>query len=55
MDKQGSEPYQSAEMAKMICMQYGIQLPEDFVKVPAYKQMALFDFVGREEATDNHA
>lgn len=41
MDKQGSAPYKSAEMAQMICMQYGIQLPSDFVKVPDYEQLTL--------------
>lgn len=48
MDQQGSEPYKSAEMARLICLQYGIQLPEDFVKRPEYKQMDLSDFVSRE-------
>lgn len=42
MDKQGSAPYKSAEMAKLICEQYGIRLPVDFVKVPEYKQLSLF-------------
>ena len=42
MDKQGSAPYKSAEMAKLICEQYGIQLPADFVKLPEYKQLSLF-------------
>jgi len=41
MDKQGSAPYKSAEMAQLICIQYGIQLPEDFVKIPEYEQMHL--------------
>lgn len=41
MDKQGSEPYKSAEMAQMICEQYGVKLPADFVKVPECKQMEL--------------
>ena len=41
MDKQGSLPYKSAEMAQMVCNQYGIQLPEDFVKIPEYQQMEL--------------
>lgn len=44
MDNQGSEPYKSAEMAQLICTQYGIRLPDDFVKVPEYKQLELFDF-----------
>ena len=41
MDKQGSVPYRVAEMAQKICEQYGIQLPEDFVKEPNYEQMEL--------------
>ena len=41
MDKQGSAPYKSAEVAAMICEQYGIRLPDDFVKVPEYEQMQL--------------
>ena len=28
---------------KMVSEQFGIQLPDDFVKVPAYEQMNLFD------------
>ena len=41
MDKQGSMPYKATEMAQMICEQYGIKLPNDFVKVPEYEQMSL--------------
>lgn len=41
MDKQGSIPYKSAEMAKMICEQYGIRLPDDFIKIPEYEQLQL--------------
>lgn len=43
MDRQGSEPYKSVEMAQMICEQYGIQLPNDFVKRPEFQQMNLWD------------
>lgn len=46
MDKQGSAPYKSVEMAQMVCEQYGIQLPADFVKVPGYEQLALSQFMG---------
>lgn len=49
MDRQGSEPYKSAEMAQMLCEQYGIQLPEDFVKVPGYEQMVLWDYADRQK------
>lgn len=41
MDKQGSSPYKACEMAQMICSQYGIQLPDDFVRVPEYEQLSL--------------
>lgn len=42
MDKQGIPPYKSAEMVKMVCEQYGICLPADFVKIPEYEQMTMF-------------
>lgn len=45
MDKQGIAPYKSAEMVKMVCEQYGIQLPADFVKVPKYEQMSIVKFL----------
>lgn len=41
MDKQGSVPYKACEMAQMVCSQYGIQLPSDFVKIPEYEQLSL--------------
>ena len=41
MDKQGIAPYKSAEMVKLVCEQYGIRLPDDFVKVPEYEQMSM--------------
>lgn len=41
MDKQGSSPYKACEMAQMICSQYGIQLPDDFVRIPEYEQLSL--------------
>ena len=43
MDKQGSEPYKVCEAFKMVSEQFGIRLPDDFVKVPEYKQTSLFD------------
>lgn len=45
MDKQGSAPYKAVEMAKEICEQYGIRLPEDLVKRPEYEQMNLSEFL----------
>ena len=42
MDKQGIAPYKSAEMVKIVCEQYGICLPADFVKIPEYEQMTMF-------------
>ena len=41
MKNQGSAPYKIAEIFKMQCEQFGIQLPEDFVKIPEYEQMQL--------------
>lgn len=41
MTKQGSAPYKIAEAFKRECEQFGISLPEDFVKVPEYEQMRL--------------
>jgi hypothetical protein len=40
MEKQNTEPYKIAEAFKMVSEQFGIRLPDDFVKVPDYKQMA---------------
>ena len=41
MDKQGSAPYKAVEVAKKICEQYGIQLPDDLVRIPNYEQLRL--------------
>lgn len=41
MYKQGSAPYKIAEAFKMVSEQFGIHLPEDFVRVPEYEQMKL--------------
>ena len=41
MTKQGSAPYKIAEAFKRECEQFGILLPDDFVKVPEYEQMKL--------------
>ncbi len=45
MTKQKSEPYKIAEAFKMKCEQFGIKLPDDFVKVPEYTQMSLMDIM----------
>lgn len=45
MDKQGSAPYESMYVTRMLCEQYGIQLPESIVKVPEYEQLALSQFM----------
>ena len=49
MTKQGSEPYRIAEVFKMQCEQFGINMPDWFVKVPEYKQMDIFDVGGDKE------
>lgn len=51
MDKQGIAPYKSAEMVKMVCEQYGIQLPSDFIKIPEYEQGSLWDTPRKERDT----
>lgn len=45
MDKQESAPYESMDVTRMLCEQYGIQLPESIVKVPEYEQMSLDNFM----------
>lgn len=45
MDKQGSASYESMDVSRMICEQYGIQLPDNVVKVPAFKQMNFDDYM----------
>lgn len=41
MEKEGVAPYKIAEAFKMVSEQFGIRLPDDFVKVPEYEQMKL--------------
>lgn len=41
MTKQGSAPHKIAEVFKLQCEQFGIRLPDDFVKVPEYEQIQL--------------
>lgn len=41
MEKQGSEPWKVCEAFKMVSEQFGIRLPDDFVKIPQYEQMTL--------------
>lgn len=45
MVRQQSEPHDIANSFKMLCGQFGIVLPDNFVNVPKYKQMEL-QFVG---------
>lgn len=45
MDKQGSASYESMDVSRLICEQYGIQLPDNIVKVPAFKQMNFDDYM----------
>lgn len=46
MDKQGSAPYESMDVTRILCEQYGIQLPKNIVKVSEYEQMELFNLRG---------
>lgn len=41
MKNQGTAPYKIAEVFKIQCEQFGIRLPDDFVKIPDYEQMEL--------------
>nr|DAE48550.1 MAG TPA: regulatory protein [Caudoviricetes sp.] len=41
MKNQGSAPYKIAEVFKFQCEQFGIRLPDDFVKAPDYEQINL--------------
>lgn len=41
MVRQESKPYEIAGAFKLLCNQFGIILPADFVKVPEYEQMEL--------------
>lgn len=50
MERQGSEPYKVTENARLLCEQYGIQVIEDFVKIPDYQQLKFADTVNRELA-----
>lgn len=47
MEKQGSSPWKICEAFKMVSEQFGIRLPDDFVKVPEYEQLSLTD-IGRQ-------
>lgn len=46
MDKQGSAPCESMDVTRILCEQYGIQLPKNIVKVSEYEQMELFNLRG---------
>ena len=47
MERQGSEPWKICEAFKMVSEQFGIRLPNDFVKMPQYYQMQLEDTARR--------
>lgn len=47
MERQGSEPWKICEAFKMVSEQFGICLPNDFVKMPQYYQMQLEDTARR--------
>lgn len=44
MEKQGSEPWKICEAFKMVSAQFGIKLPDDFVKTPNYRQLKLVEY-----------
>ena len=39
--RQGTVPFKIAQAFKTVSEQFGVQLPEDFVKVPEYEQMSI--------------
>lgn len=43
MERQGSEPWKICEAFKIISEQFGIRLPDDFVKVPNIQHLSLFE------------
>ena len=45
MEKQGAEPWKICEAFKLVSEQFGIRLPDDFVKNPQYKQMTFDSMV----------
>lgn len=45
MYRQNSKPYKVAETFKMVSEQFGIHLPENFVEVPEYEQLALNTYI----------
>lgn len=45
MEKQGSAAWKICEAFKMVSEQFGVRLPDDFVKVPKYEQMELSQLV----------
>lgn len=44
LEKQGTEPWKICEAFKMVSEQFGIRLPDDFVKVPEHRQLSLIEF-----------
>lgn len=50
MERQGSEPYKVTENARLLCEQYGIQMIDDFVKIPEYQQLKFIETANRELA-----
>lgn len=43
--RQQTSPHKIAEAFKMVSEQFGIRLPDDFVKIPEYEQMELSEFL----------
>lgn len=39
--RQGTVPYKIAQAFKTVSEQFGVQLPDDFVKIPEYEQMTM--------------
>lgn len=43
MENQGSRPYEIAAAFKLVSEQFGIILPDDFVKIPTYEQVGFLE------------
>ena len=51
MEKQGSAAWKICEAFKMVSEQFGVRLPDDFVKVPKYEQLSLEFEMAKEQNT----
>lgn len=43
MVRQNSKPYEIAQAFELLCKQFGVKLPSNFVKIPTYEQLSIFN------------